>query len=108
MDRIWADRAPWGMLERPRNPEVKAKASKRGSEVPAIQYEKARMAVRLELPIADDGQLERSKTGQNRSGQAPSIGAERGNEVPAATWRAESRPRNRNWHVQAMQPQWGR
>ncbi len=33
----------------------------------------------------------------NRSGQALSIGTDRGNETPGATWWLRSRPRNRNW-----------
>ena len=32
----------------------------------------------------------------NRSGEAPSIGIDRGNEAPGATWRVKSRLRNRN------------
>ena len=36
-------------------------------------------------------------TSWNRLGQAPSIGADRGNEASGATWRVKSRPRNRNW-----------
>jgi hypothetical protein len=43
----------------PRNPEVKATASKRAPEVAAILEEKAQTAVRLELPIADYRRLER-------------------------------------------------
>src|SRR5271157_5285130 len=31
----------------------------------------------------------------DRSGQAQSIGTDRGNEAPGATWRIKSRPRNR-------------
>src|SRR5271157_3457743 len=38
-----------------------------------------------------------ARTGQNWSGQAPSIGTDRGNEAPGATWRVKARPRNRNW-----------
>jgi len=39
----------------------------------------------------------KQRTGiENRSGQAPPIGADRGNEAPKATWRVKSRPRKRN------------
>jgi len=39
----------------------------------------------------------KQRTGiENRSGQAPPIGADRGNAAPKATWRVKSRPRKRN------------
>ena len=44
--------------------------------------------------LSETGQARNRSEPVNRSGQAPSIGTDRGNELPRATWRVKSRPRN--------------
>jgi len=56
-------------------------ARKRAPEVPASQEEKAQMAVRLELPIADNRRLER---------QARTLGLTKASKVRMAVMKTSS------------------